>query len=250
MELIPELNLDQIIIKAVKKNGISEIWYKKDDGAIIKPIFQTPRLKIIYGAKKYQNQNTYSYCVSLHNNDIDEEVECFYNLLSLIDEQIRFTTAKSGKTYKSTLYRKTKESDYSMRIRLIDNGTVIKNAKGKLCTPEDILYGDYADQYIGLDCLIYNEDTIIPIWNAHQVVLTKMEKIFLGVCLLDSLYGKQEPETTGLMPSAGLMPSIMPSAGLMPSTPSSSRKHFSPSPLSAISLNDILQVQGKLKKIV
>ena len=56
MELIAELNLEQLIIKAPpKKTGISEIYYKKDDGSIIKPIFQTPRLKIIYGAKKFKD---------------------------------------------------------------------------------------------------------------------------------------------------------------------------------------------------
>ena len=83
MELIAELNLEQLIIKPPKKTaGISEIYYKKDDGSIVKPIFQTPRLKIIYGAKKFQNKSTYSYCVTLHNADIDEEVECFYNLVS------------------------------------------------------------------------------------------------------------------------------------------------------------------------
>ena len=239
MELIAELNLEQLIIKAPKKTGISEIYYKKDDGSIVKPIFQTPRLKIIYGAKKFQNKSTYSYCVTLHNADIDEEVECFYNLVSLIDEHIRTQIKISPvQTYKSALYRKTKESDYSMRLRLIEDATLIKNSKGKLCYPADIQYGDYADQYIGLDCLIYNEDTIIPIWNVHQVVLTHLEKIFLGVCLLDSIYGsdikeKEIPALDATFPMAVERPPV--------------KKHLNMgTPLSMISLNDILQV--KLKK--
>ena len=236
MELIAELNLEQLIIKPPKKTGISEIYYKKDDGSIVKPIFQTPRLKIIYGAKKFQNKSTYSYCVTLHNADIDEEVECFYNLVSLIDEHIQTQLLKpTSPVYKSALYRKTKESDYSMRLRLIEEATLIKNAKGKICQPTDIQYGDYADQYIGLDCLVYNEDSIIPIWNVHQVVLTRVEKIFLGVCLLESLYGP------------GMAPPPILSQNAEPIAPTKEPvKKYTSTPLSMISLKDILQV--KLKK--
>jgi len=239
MELIAELNLEQLIIKPPKKTGISDIYYKKDDGSIVKPIFQTPRLKIIYGAKKFQNKSTYSYCVTLHNADIDEEVECFYNLVSLIDEHIQTQLRPASLVYKSALYRKTKESDYSMRLRLIEDATLIKNAKGLICQPTDIQYGDYADQYIGLDCLVYNEEAIIPIWNVHQVVLTRVEKIFLGVCLLESLYGPR--------PNAPSPPP--PNAPNAPSAPPPCRepvKKYTSTPLSMISLNDILQV--KLKK--
>jgi hypothetical protein len=249
MELIAELNLEQLIIKAPpKKTGISEIYYKKDDGSIIKPIFQTPRLKIIYGAKKFKDKSTYSYCVTLHNADIDEEVECFYNLVSLIDEhiltQIKIQTTQS---YKSSLYRKTKESDYSMRLRLIDDATLIKNSKGKLCQPTDIQYGDYADQYIGLDCLIYNEDTIIPIWNVHQVVLTPLEKIFLGVCLLDTIYGSDIKQEQHAIPDIPTPPALSPATTFTIGSSNIIEKKYS-SPLSMISLNDILQV--KLKKHV
>jgi hypothetical protein len=205
MELVAELNLDNLIIKPPKQMkvnspksiSVSEVWYKKEDGSIIKPIFQTPRLKIMYTARKFQDNNYYSYCLSLHNEDIDEDVACFYNLVTLIDEHILDTIKEKkwrvNQTFRSSLCRKNSNSDYYIRVKLL-NETRIHDHLGSVMKPEDLTYGTYTDQYVGLDVIIYNTEGVIPIWTAHQIVANREEKIFLATCLLDVLY----PNTTKL----------------------------------------------------
>jgi hypothetical protein len=241
MELISELTLDQLIIKPpiqVKSGLISEVWYKKDDGAIIKPIFQTPRLKVVYSANKFQS-NTYSYCVSLHNADIDEEIECFFNLISTIDQHI-IESLPPKQIYKSAMSRKKPTSDYYMRLKIINDGTVIKNMSRKTCCPADITYGTYADQYIGLDILMYTPNGVIPMWNAHQIVISQVEKVFLSTCLLDTI-AKPVPVQADQTPIVDLP---------LPVSMSRPRQLqlMGSSPLGQISLSEILNF--KLKKTV
>jgi hypothetical protein len=246
MELVSELNLDQLIIKPpiyIKSGGMSEVWYKKDDGTVIKPIFQTPRLKVAYSATKFQNNAHYTYCISLHNADIDEEIECFYNLVNAIDDHIKETLVnRQCSGYTSAMTRKKTGTDYHLRLRLINDGTVIKNTVGKTCCPADILYGMYADQYVGLDVLMYTANGVIPIWNAHQIVLSRVEKVFLSTCLLDVLHPvvdqaeraeRAERDTESLNEAARKITAKPP---------------IRQSPLGAISLTDILNI--KLKKTV
>ena len=237
MELISELTLEQLIIKPpihVKSGLISEVWYRKDDGSIIKPIFQTPRLKVIYSANKFQS-NTYSYCVSLHNADIDEEIECFYNLVSSIDEHIVATLSKTH-VYKSAMTRKNPSSDYYMRLKIINDGTVIKNMSRKTCCPADIQYGMYTDQYIGLDILMYTPNGVLPVWNAHQIVISHVEKVFLTTCLLDTIAHQ--------VPTVEVQKEVrMEEVREVPAKP-----NIRASPLGKISLSEILNI--KLKKTV
>ena len=252
MELVSELNLDQLIIKPpiyIKSGGMSEVWYKKDDGTVIKPIFQTPRLKVAYSATKFQTNAYYTYCISLHNADIDEEIECFYNLVNAIDEHIKETLVnRKCAGYTSAMTRKKTGADYHLRLRLINDGTVIKNTAGKTCCPADILYGMYADQYVGLDVLMYTANGVIPIWNAHQIVLSRVEKVFLSTCLLDVLHpARAEGPERGERSTRSTREDRFEGVNEAP------RKHTAnpairQSPLGAISLTDILNI--KLKKTV
>jgi len=232
MEIITELNLEQLIIKGRSKN-VSEIWYRKDNGAIIKPIFQTPRLKVAYGAKKYQSNSTYSYCVSLHNYDIDEEIACFYNLIMVIDEHIRTTLT----AYKSAMFQKN--TDFLMRFKLIGDDTLITDTRGQRCTPDTLVYGVYTDQFVGLDVLIYTNEGVIPLWNAHQIVISPVEKIFLSTCLLDTLGMKPEEK---VIPIKREKPCLE-REEIIPSVPAHAT--IRKSPLGIISLDAI---QGKLSE--
>ena len=97
--------------------------------------------------------------------------------------------------------RKTKKDEYYFSLKLIGGPegqvlTSIHDSKRRECSPEDIAYGLYCDQYISPTCVIFGPDGIRTVWSAHQVVTSNVEKIFLSSCLLDSVTDNPHPVQT------------------------------------------------------
>lgn len=247
-------NITNFIIKAPRETArstsgareyISEIWYKDTDGKIYIPIIQPPRLRVRYKATQYTPSSSYSYCVSMYNYDIDPEIEEFYKFVQAFDKHIvsMYTDKKAAWDIKGiknkywTAMKRKGIDDYYFVVKLIhdkDNAvlTSINNTNRTVCTPSDIIYGIYIDQYISPTYITYNTDGMHPIWNAHQVVISELEKVFLGNCLLDHISGpgsapppppppgppgmpfsrrspaRNAPKLTQAAPSASLAPSL------------------------------------------
>lgn len=111
--------------------------------------------------------------------------------------------------------RKTSQDDFYFQVKLIhaEKGastvTVIYSNKGTKITPEDILYGKYADQFISPAYLYYDADGIHPIWQAHQIVISSVEKVFLEHCILDHM-------GSSAIPVPPPMPSFLPGQQAQP----------------------------------
>jgi hypothetical protein len=179
---------------------IGEIWYL-DDGKLYLPIIQPPRLKVKYGAKIYQNGIIYSYCVNMYNYDIDPEINAFCEFIRAYDKHIvsLFRTHREQwklknikNKYLTAMKRKDNTSDPFMTIKLLqdkDGGilTSINDISRNRLAPTDIIYGTYLDQYIGPSCVVFNDTGIYPIWQAHQIIVNKIERVFLEHCLLDEI---------------------------------------------------------------
>ena len=198
-----------IILKAPPTNSnFSEIWYKyTDNGKVtaVKPVFKTPRLPIKYGAKRFSDQSAYGYCLNMSNKDIDPEIGEFYDFVKRMDKALisAFTEGRRGwlvkptvcLKYRTAMKRKTVNDDFFFQIKLIhtekgaNNVTVIYGNDRTKLKSEDITYGKYADQFICPAYLYYDSDGIHPIWQAHQIVLSTVEKVFLEHCILDHMDG-------------------------------------------------------------
>jgi hypothetical protein len=196
-----------IILKAPPTNSnFSEIWYKyTDNGKVtaVKPVFKTPRLPIKYGAKRFSDQSAYGYCLNMSNKDIDPEIGEFYDFVKQMDKALigAFTEGRRSWAvkptvclkYRTAMKRKTVNDDFFFQIKLIhtekgaNNVTVIYGNDRTKLKSEDITYGKYADQFICPAYLYYDSDGIHPIWQAHQIVLSTVEKVFLEHCILDHM---------------------------------------------------------------
>lgn len=183
---------------------ICEIWYL-DDGKLHVPIFQTPRLRVKYKARQWEGTGTgtgsWSYCTSLYNYDIDPEIMEFYESIRALDRHIveYYTTHRSEWTdiknirckYFPAMRRKAHGEDPYLSIKLIsdyEDGTVltiINNKNRDSLKPTDIVYNTYTDQYVSPSYILLNKKGIHPVWNAHQVVVSNQERVFLEYCLLD-----------------------------------------------------------------
>lgn len=203
IDTVPE-NIPKFILKTPRETStgeyISEIWYLDEDGlhqAIIRP----PRLKIKYGAKRHEQGKTYGYCVNLHNYDIDPEVRKFHEFMLAYDRHIvgQYKEHKNEwglqgvkSKYWTALRRKDKTSDPYLTVKMLQDAegavlTSIHNADREKLSVDDVVYGNYVDQYIGPTFVLYNGAGIYPIWNAHQLVINRVEKVFLEDCLLDTI---------------------------------------------------------------
>ncbi|NBT29327.1 MAG: hypothetical protein EBT18_07555 [Gammaproteobacteria bacterium] len=183
---------------------ISEVWYK-EDGKPYKPILQTPRIRLRYGAKAFDNGNV-TYALSTYNSDIDDEIAAFFALVKAIDTQVsRLFMRKRTKweeflpvkriRYWSSL--KKKNGTPYMQLKMITDGgdtlTTISDTTGRPRTIEQLTYGLYTNQLIGMAYVYYTSDGVHPVWQSHQVVVSKAEKVFLDVCLLTSLRHENSP---------------------------------------------------------
>lgn len=185
--------------------SFSEIWYLDKTGEktiAVRPIFKTPRLPLKFGAKQYTQDTTYGYCLNMSNKDIDPEIADFFQLIKQLDRSFINSFTENHKSwpvkptscmkYRSAMKRKTVNDDFYFQIKLIhkanDVATVIYDSNKNKVGPEDITYGKYADQFICPAYLYYDEKGIHPVWQAHQIVLSSVERIFLEECILDHIF--------------------------------------------------------------
>ena len=227
MELLsmedPQL-LGRMVVKrpaSLAENGtspyLSELWYKTpDSGRAVKPVFRCPRLKVQYGCRKYMDK--YSFCVSLMNRDIDDEIGRFFSFIQSFDSSIMREYSKNNKAwnmtdikrvYRSALCRKSKDHEYYFKVRLLADSTV-HNCQRKKLLPEDIVYGQYADMLIGPAYVYYGPEGVSTVWCAHQIVVSPYEKVFLRECLLDIIAGRPESPKTSQYHPAPPVPPIPP----------------------------------------
>ena len=255
--LISEVHVSNYIIKKpvpsnIKDQYISEIWYKNND-ILIKPIIQTPKLKIKYGARRFTDDGPYSYCVTMHNRDIDQYIGKFYDMIREFDQYVIKTYNANRKIwtldasvlnkYCSALRRKTTNDEYYLKLKLLADvdGTIltlINNEYREQCMPENIKYGFYTDQYIEPAYIVYNKEGIHPIWHVHQLVISNIEKVFLRDCLLDQINPYTvSNESSKLQPAAEVKLSVK-----LPV------KQVQRLPLCKINVCDIQEAMKKLKK--
>lgn len=233
MDLVSDLVVESIILRQpvkVRDNDIylSELWYQTTDGRIIRPIFQTPRLRIMYKAQRFQD-GLYSYCVSLHGRDIDPNIEKFFNMVQNIDKQIitQFKQKSSEwilpnikKTYTSALVRKSDNHEFYLKLKLLEDRdsnilTSIMNSDRTPAKCDDIVYGRYADQYIAPAFVCYHDEGIQPIWQTHQIVISDCERVFLSRCLLDTI----APPVALVLPALPYLPSMQSMQSMPPPPP-------------------------------
>ena len=188
---------------------ISEIWtsLRVDEGtSVVRPIFKTPRLPVKYGAKQFSLNTNYGYCLNMSNKDIDPDINAFYKFIRNLDKALINAFTESNKSwplnpakclkFKSALKRKTQTDDFHFQLKMVDvvNGddrkiiTTIHNSDRSVAKLADITFGKYTDQFICPAYLYYDDHGIHPIWQAHQIVLSNMQKVFLEECLLDHIY--------------------------------------------------------------
>jgi hypothetical protein len=261
-----DVDISKFIIKAPRETArsspnareyISEIWYKDDDDKIYVPVLQPPRLRVKYGAKRYNPQSSFGYCVSMYNCDIDPEIEAFYNFVKLFDKytvQV-YTDKKSAwglqgikNKYWTAMRRKSNTDDFYFAVKLIHGKegevlTSINNSKRNSCKPTDITYGIYIDQYISPAFVIYNTDGIHPVWNAHQVVISELERVFLGNCLLDQISEMPTPMPPFVPPPPPLATVLPP-----PGTSRLPTAAAGPALSSLVNQSDLENAIKKLKK--
>lgn len=188
---------------------ISEIWAcikTEDSASVVRPIFKTPRLRVKYGAKQFSQNANYGYCLNMSNKDIDPDINTFYKFIRTVDKALIGAFTESNKSwnvnpalclkFKSALKRKSPTDDFHFQLKMVDivNGddrkimTTIHNSDRSVAKLADITFGKYTDQFICPAFLSYDEQGIHPIWQAHQIVLSNIEKVFLEECLLDHIY--------------------------------------------------------------
>ena len=267
-----EFHIENIIVKAPKpmtETGqyISEIWYRHQTG-VCKPIIQTPRLKIKYGAKKHYG--SFGYCLDLYNRDIDPDIEQFFELVRNFDKKViaEYTEHRKewgmtdvGAKYWSAMRRKGKDDPYYFQLKLINDKdgnveTSIFDTYRTKCDHTGIKYGRYADQFIGPGYIIYNKNGIYPCWSAHQIVLSEIEKVFLAECLLDQIVPPKTLPPPALYPSthtAFAPPISIPDAPKTYTPPAPpmppSTQNQSLSALSTIKVSDITDAMKRLKSV-
>lgn len=218
---IADFDMQALIMKRPIQVGIeadgqttylSEIWYKTDDmNKPCIPIIKSPRLRVQYSAKRYQENGPYSYCLSTYNSDIDPDISEFYQFIKDLDRRLTTLYIETRKQwgfkptnvmkYWSSVRTKTTKNGNSigyMQIKTIhdEDGellTSIHDRKGEKQDIDKVEYGKYTDQLLSLQFLYFNSRGMTPGWKAHQIVLSTTEKVFLEYCLLDDLYGNKTP---------------------------------------------------------
>jgi hypothetical protein len=142
--------------------------------------------------------------VGLYNYDIDPVVKTFYDSIRDYDKHVISSWTSNKKMwnlsccgaikakYFTALKRRERDDDPYLIIKLITNNnneilTSVTSKEKKDMKAADIAYGTNVDQYICPKFVLFNESGIHPIWQAHQVVVSPIERIFLDNCLLDVL---------------------------------------------------------------
>lgn len=201
--LFSDINFDNIIFRkpvAFESGWFSAVWYKNGRNSE-KLIIRPPRLRILYGAKKFDT--SYCYCVSLSDYDISDDVNDFLEFLKQCDTTtINYFRANRKEwnidiggrmKYNPALSRKNKDQDFYLKIKLLQNKnqeviTTIFSSDRKRLAVEDIIYGKYADQYLEYCGISISEEGIIyPVWYAHQLVISPYERLFVDKLLLDDV---------------------------------------------------------------
>ncbi len=222
---IENFDSSSIILKpptASSLSGVfySEIWYLDKSGTkpmAVRPVFKTPRLPVKFGSKRFTEQGTYTYCLNMSNMEIDPEIGEFYDFVKQCDRALIAAFTEKHKTwpvkpttclkYRTAMKRHATvdgiPGDFYFQIKLINSAsagapesgvaTVIYNDKREKIGPEEISYGKYVDQFIWPGYLRYDKDGIHPVWQAHQIVISSMERVFLDHCILDHLYPPAPP---------------------------------------------------------
>jgi len=283
IELTPE-NIGKIILKRPKETArhtvdnpeyISEVWYLDDD-RLYQPIVQTPRLKVKYGARKWDGgaaavSAPWSYCVGLYNYDIDPEIKRFYDSIKDYDKHVMSFWTSNKKSwnlrqhskikakYFTALQRRERDDDPYLCIKLIadKDGKVLTSINTKErgteprrdLPPTEIDYGKYVDQYISPSFVLFNSTGIHPYWQAHQVVMSPIERIFLENCLLDVLDPQAQAQAQAQVQA--MLPPAPPTYSMLAQAPSAS-KNSNPTPnpgalLGLIKKDDLLNAIDKLK---
>jgi len=235
---------------AFVEGWFSNIWYKTGRCSE-KLIIKTPRLRIVYSAKKFET--SYCYCVSLANCDIDDDISDFFKFINNCDQAaIRafkkykedWNIGMSKITYKSALTRKSAEHDYYFKIKLLQEKesviTTINSCDRKQLTADDIVYSQYADQFIEFAGIIFRKEGVaIPVWYAHQIVISPYKRLFLAKSLLDDItpQAEAEAETPTLTPHPYIPQLLHKDKGL------------APKPIFGISSDILLNMKSKLKTI-
>jgi len=204
----------------------------------------------------------------LYNYDIDPEIKRFYDSIKDYDKHIISYWTSNKKSwnlrqhskikakYFTALRRRERDDDPYLCIKLIadKDGKVLTsiNTKGRGSeprrdlSPEEISYGKYVDQYISPSFVLFNSSGIHPFWQAHQVVISPIERIFLENCLLDVLDPQLVvvPVPPPLAPLVPLAPPVSVSSTL------SQKSSVSANPgalLGLIKKDDLLNAIDKLK---
>jgi hypothetical protein len=209
MELLTEITIENLVIGKPKqtKTGIkiSPVYYKKDDGSTIKPVFQTPRVRVQYGARRFEEGSNITYCISFASREYDGEIDAFAELVDMLDDHIASSIAN---------YRRSITPTHIMKLGLIQDKegvlTSINRTDGRQVRPEQLTYGMYTDQYITLDSILHTDTYSSAIWKAHQIIVSPHEKVFLSVCLLDQFKDHAQPAAAAPAPPLLALPPPLP----------------------------------------
>lgn len=276
-------NIPKIILKKPKETArhtaehpeyISEVWYLDGD-KLYQPIIKTPRLKVKYGAKQWNSQTSsaasWNYCVGLYNYDIDPDIKHFYEAIKEYDKQIITYWTSNKKTwnikhhtkikakYFTALRRRAPDEDPYFNLKLIvdKNGDVltsINNMNREKLMPTDIGYGKHVDQYISPSCVLFNDTGIYPFWQAHQIVVSHIERVFLESCLLDNLMPTMDtsiplPPPPPPPPQFSLPQPSTPLPAMQSQTKTPVQAHAPVFNLGRIKKEELIDALGKLKSI-
>lgn len=266
-------NIQKIILKKPKETTrhtadnpeyISEIWYLDGD-RLYQPIVRTPRLKVRNGARQWDD-GSWSYRIGLYNYDIDPEIKQFYDSIKDYDKHIITYWTSNKKEwnlchnkikakYFSALRRREPGEDPYLVIKLIKDKegkvlTIMNNTDREELKPEAITYGTYVDQYISPGFVLFNLSGIHPLWQAHQVVVSPIERVFLGSCLLDVLTPVPFQLPPQLLQSPQFQPPQFQPPQLQPPPPISNSVPVPPQAgtmLGRIKKEELLNAIGKLR---
>lgn len=183
----------------IENGWILELWYKKDRRAE-KLLVRTPRTKIAYSAKWFQRKCC--YCINLADRDIDDDIQDFWQFVRACDKKLVEQASEKLATViapdEQIKFNPSLKNKNLMSIKLLSDAqknilTSISNCNRSTGSVGDITYGSYADQYVELFGVSVVDGCIFPLWNAHQVVISPHEKVFLSKFLLDEITPNDRP---------------------------------------------------------
>lgn len=258
-----DINTENIILRKpvpYDDGWFCAVWYKAGRNSD-KLIVRSPRLRVMYGAKKFES--SYCYCVSLADRDIDDDVNDFFQFIKKCDTAVIAVYKKNNKewgilpagqkiVYKPALTRKTKEHEYYLKLKLIQEKTTqniltsINSCERTKLTVDDIEYGKYTDQFIEFSGItILSDGTMIPVWYAHQIVVSPYRRVFLSKSLLDDITPTPTPTLTP--PLASVSGPVSTTSVQTQSMPSLARPPSRSLPL--VSKDLLLDMKSKLKSV-